>query len=162
MGLFAMTYFLLIVVYVLFATVMALYDQAPAADRLLVLGGILADATLSIFRDSTRWLLGSDGLYSFMPTLALINSTDGFRSLVPHVLVQLMTFGFVGSFAASKGCSLTMALLLPGCLLGLTMSLLQARLLLVGQYNLTTVCFVVACQFIGIFLGSVVYSTRLR
>ncbi|MFM1848529.1 MAG: hypothetical protein RL417_2003 [Pseudomonadota bacterium] len=161
-GLFALSYFLLIFVYVMVAAIMAFYEQAPPANRVVVLASILSESGLSIFRDSLRWIPGSHELYSIVPPLVLINSTDGFRSVGPHILVQLLAFSFIGSFAAVRGCSLTMALLLPVALLGLTFSLLEARLLFLAYHTLTNICAVVGSQFIGLFLGSSFHTMRLR
>ena len=161
-GLFAMSYFLLIFAYILAATIIALYEHFPDQNRVLVLWGLLRDSALSIFRDSTRWVLGSEGLYSFIPTLMLMNSTDVFRSLSPHVVVQLVTFGFIGGIAAARGCSLTMTLVVPVSLIGLTVSLLESRLLFLHHLTVGNIGIVVASQITGIFLGSMLFTSRLR
>lgn len=161
-GLFALSYFVLIVTYTVLAAIVAFYVQAPAHDRVVVLGSLLRDAGLSIFRDSTRWLVGSAGLYSFVPTLYLVNGTEALRSLVTHGLVQILTFGFLGAFAVSRGCSLALTLLLPVTLIGVTDSLLQSRLLALAHYDLTAVLLVVAVQVLGLFLGSVFHTIRLK
>lgn len=161
-GLFALSYFVLIVTYTVLAAIVAFYVQAPSVDRVVVLGSLLLDAGLSIFRDSMRWLVGSAGPYSFVPTLYLLNGTEALRSVVTHGIVQILIFGFLGAFAVSRGCSLTLTLLLPVTLIGLTDSLLQSRLLGLPHYDLTAVLLLVALQVLGLFLGSVFQTIRLK
>ena len=161
-GLFALSYFLLIAAYVIATSLVAFYELAPVGDKVAILLGFVRDSSLSIFRDSTRWVVGSEGLYNFVPTLNLINGVTIFRSLSAHAVVQVATFAFVGTFAASRQCSFAMMLFLPPCLVGLTMSLLSGRLLMLAYYSYTSVAVVVGMQVVGLFIGSIFYTTRLK
>lgn len=161
-GLLSLSYVTLIATYLFVVTIVAFYEQAPEGNRVAALAGILQDSGLSIVRDSARWIVGPDGLYSFIPTLQLIQSTSIFRELPAHIFVQLVAFGFLGFLAVSRGCSLTVTLLVPVLLSGLTSSLIQSRLLALAHFNLTAVLIVIATQIVGLFLGSIVYTTRLK
>ncbi len=161
-GLLSFSYVTLMVTYLFVVTIVAFYEQAPEGNRLTALATIFQDSGLSIFRDSARWIVGPEGLYSFIPTLQLIQSAEIFRELPAHIFVQLVAFGFLGFLAVSRGCSLTVTLLLPVLLSGLTASLMQGRLLALTHFNLTAVLIVIAAQVVGLFLGSVVYTIRLK